>query len=153
MARGGTTVRPDVDMLANASGEDLCLRPEHERACRRYHAQHGCEPPHQDAPPRADLEGAKFAVLEGGAGRKVGSGQFHISRAVTLIIPTILIPPHLSSSSHAAPEIVESTGIRSAGYDPTTEALLVICENGDAYRYAGVTKEIYENLITVPSRE
>jgi len=66
-------------------------------------------------PPRADLEGAKFAVLEGGAGRKVGSGQFHISRAVTLIIPTILIPPHLSSSSHAAPEIVESTGIRSAG--------------------------------------
>jgi len=69
---------------------------------------------HQDAS-RADLEGAKFAVLEGGAGRKVGSGQFHISRAVTLIIPTILIPPHLSSSSHAAPEIVESTGIRSAG--------------------------------------
>ncbi|HOB17401.1 MAG TPA: KTSC domain-containing protein [Candidatus Methanoculleus thermohydrogenotrophicum] len=28
-----------------------------------------------------------------------------------------------------------------------------MCENGDAYRYAGVTKEIYENLITVPSRE
>ena len=46
-----------------------------------------------------------------------------------------------------------STGIRSIGYDPTTKALLVICESGDAYRYAGITKEVYENLIAAPSRD
>ncbi|NLA38853.1 MAG: KTSC domain-containing protein [Methanomicrobiales archaeon] len=46
-----------------------------------------------------------------------------------------------------------STGIISIGYDPTTRSLLVICESGDAYRYAGITKEVYEDLIAAPSRE
>ena len=46
-----------------------------------------------------------------------------------------------------------SPGITSIGYDPTTRSLLVICEGGDAYRYAGVTKEVYEDLIAAPSRE
>ncbi|HNT07757.1 KTSC domain-containing protein [Methanoculleus sp.] len=44
-------------------------------------------------------------------------------------------------------------GIRSIGYDPTTKALLVICESGDAYRYAGVRKEVYESLLAAPARE
>ncbi|MDK2916339.1 MAG: hypothetical protein PWR25_896, partial [Euryarchaeota archaeon] len=42
----------------------------------------------------------------------------------------------------------ESSGrpgaVRSVGYDPTTKALLVICESADAYRYAGVPKEVYD---------
>ncbi len=43
--------------------------------------------------------------------------------------------------------------IRSIGYDPTTKALLVICEGGNAYRYAGVKKEVYENLLAAPARK
>ena len=46
-----------------------------------------------------------------------------------------------------------STGIISLGYDPTTKTLLVVCGSGDAYRYAGVPKEVYENLLAAPSRE
>lgn len=46
-----------------------------------------------------------------------------------------------------------STGIRSIGYDPVTKALLVVCESGDAYRYVGVGKEVYEILLAAPSRE
>lgn len=42
--------------------------------------------------------------------------------------------------------------VRSVGYDPTTKALLVICSTGDAYRYAGVPKEVYDRLLTAPSR-
>jgi len=45
------------------------------------------------------------------------------------------------------------TGIRSIGYDPTTKALLVICGSGHAYRYVGVKKEVYDTLLTAPSRE
>lgn len=44
-------------------------------------------------------------------------------------------------------------GIRSVGYDPTTKALLVVCENASAYRYAGVPKEVYDSLLAAPSRE
>ena len=44
-------------------------------------------------------------------------------------------------------------GIRSVGYDPTTKTLLVICESANAYRYVGVPKEIYENLLAAASRE
>ncbi|NLB01495.1 MAG: KTSC domain-containing protein [Methanomicrobiales archaeon] len=46
-----------------------------------------------------------------------------------------------------------STGITSLGYDPTTKALLVICRSGDAYRYAGVPKEVYDSLFTAGSKE
>ncbi|KLK88665.1 hypothetical protein SZ63_06665 [Methanoculleus sediminis] len=46
-----------------------------------------------------------------------------------------------------------SGAIRSVGYDPTTKALLVICESADAYRYAGVPKEVYDGLLAAPSRE
>ncbi len=45
------------------------------------------------------------------------------------------------------------TGIKSFGYDPVTRALLVICEDGDAYRYTGITKEVYEDLVAAPYRE
>ena len=51
------------------------------------------------------------------------------------------------------PSSGSSGGIRSIGYDPTTKALLVICESGDAYRYVGVRKEVYENLLATPARE
>ncbi|KUK62073.1 MAG: hypothetical protein XE10_1672 [Methanoculleus marisnigri] len=44
-------------------------------------------------------------------------------------------------------------GIRSIGYDPTTKALLIICESADAYRYAGVPKEVYDDLLAAASRE
>ncbi|MDV2481092.1 KTSC domain-containing protein [Methanoculleus sp. Wushi-C6] len=44
-------------------------------------------------------------------------------------------------------------GTRSIGYDPTTKALLVICTTGNAYRYAGVPKEVYDRLLAAPSRE
>ncbi len=44
-------------------------------------------------------------------------------------------------------------GIRSIGYDPVTKALLIICESADAYRYAGVPKEVYEALLAAASRE
>ncbi|ABN58412.1 MULTISPECIES: KTSC domain-containing protein [Methanoculleus] len=46
-----------------------------------------------------------------------------------------------------------SGAVRSVGYDPTTKALLVICENAGAYRYAGVPKEVYDGLLAAPSRE
>ncbi|MDN5339634.1 MAG: hypothetical protein PWQ30_743 [Euryarchaeota archaeon] len=50
----------------------------------------------------------------------------------------------------------ESSGrpgaVRSVGYDPTTKALLVICESADAYRYAGVPKEVYDALLAAESR-
>ena len=46
-----------------------------------------------------------------------------------------------------------SGAVRSVGYDPTTKALLVICESADAYRYAGVPKEVYDALLAAPSRE
>ena len=45
-----------------------------------------------------------------------------------------------------------SGAVRSVGYDPTTKALLVICESADAYRYAGVPKEVYDALLAAPSR-
>ncbi|KAF5087632.1 KTSC domain-containing protein [Methanoculleus horonobensis] len=45
-----------------------------------------------------------------------------------------------------------SGAVRSVGYDPTTKALLVICESADAYRYAGVPKEVYDALFAAPSR-
>ncbi len=44
-------------------------------------------------------------------------------------------------------------GVRSVGYDPTTKALLVVCSTGDAYRYAGVPKEVYNSLLAAASRE
>lgn len=44
-------------------------------------------------------------------------------------------------------------GVRSIGYDPTTRALLVNCESGDAYRYAGIPKEVYDNLFAAESKE
>lgn len=44
-------------------------------------------------------------------------------------------------------------GIRSVGYDPTTKTLLVVCESGHAYRYAGVPKEVYDSLFAAASRE
>ncbi len=46
-----------------------------------------------------------------------------------------------------------SGAVRSVGYDPTTKALLVICESADAYRYAGVPKEVYDALLAAASRE
>ena len=45
------------------------------------------------------------------------------------------------------------TSIKSFGYDPVTKALLVICEDRDAYRYTGITKEVYEDLVAASSRE
>lgn len=44
-------------------------------------------------------------------------------------------------------------GIKSFGYDPTTKALLIVYESGDAYRYTGITKEVYEDLLSAPSQE
>jgi hypothetical protein len=45
------------------------------------------------------------------------------------------------------------TGITSIGYDPTTKALLVVCGSGNVYRYAGVPKEVYDNLLAAASRK
>lgn len=47
----------------------------------------------------------------------------------------------------------QSAGITSIGYDPTTKALLVVCESGNVYRYAGVKKEVYDNLLAAASRK
>lgn len=44
-------------------------------------------------------------------------------------------------------------GVRSVGYDPTTRALLVNCESGNSYRYAGVPKKVYDALLAAASRE
>lgn len=45
------------------------------------------------------------------------------------------------------------TGIKSLGYDPITKALLITCESGDAYRYTGIGKEVYDSLLAAASRE
>lgn len=47
----------------------------------------------------------------------------------------------------------QESGVRSFGYDPTTKALLINCENGNSYRYAGVPKEVYDDLRTAASKE
>jgi hypothetical protein len=44
-------------------------------------------------------------------------------------------------------------GVSSVGYDPTTKALLVVCTTGNAYRYAGVPKEVHDRLLAAPSLE
>ncbi|MCK9297911.1 KTSC domain-containing protein [Methanoculleus sp. YWC-01] len=44
-------------------------------------------------------------------------------------------------------------GVQSVGYDPVTKTLLIICENANAYRYAGVPKDVYSNLLAAASRE
>ncbi len=66
-------------------------------------------------------------------------------------------PPQPLSSSPTTPGRMSQqssmrAGVRSVAYDPTTKALLVICESGNAYRYAGVPKEAYEELLAAPSR-
>ncbi len=46
---------------------------------------------------------------------------------------------------------VDSSSIRSIGYDAATETLEVEFHHGHAYRYAGVPRLVYQNLMRAES--
>jgi hypothetical protein len=47
---------------------------------------------------------------------------------------------------------VESSLLRSVGYDPVTEVLELELRNGRIYQYFGIDELIYHELIASPSR-
>ncbi|HKP53524.1 MAG TPA: KTSC domain-containing protein [Chloroflexia bacterium] len=47
---------------------------------------------------------------------------------------------------------VESSMIDAAGCDPESRALLVILNSGKSYRYTGVPKKVYEELLAAKSK-
>jgi hypothetical protein len=47
---------------------------------------------------------------------------------------------------------VESSMLRSVGYDPATRVLELEFRNGRLYRYAEVGEEIYRELMAAPSK-
>lgn len=47
---------------------------------------------------------------------------------------------------------VESTMLRSVGYDPSTRVLELEFRNGRLYRYGEVDEEIYRELMAAPSK-
>lgn len=49
-------------------------------------------------------------------------------------------------------QTVESSVIRSVGYDPATEALEIEFHHGEIYVYAKVPPSVFEALITAPSK-
>jgi hypothetical protein len=46
---------------------------------------------------------------------------------------------------------VNSTNVRSVGYDATTETLEVEFHGGGTYRYTGVPESVYEKLMAATS--
>lgn len=48
--------------------------------------------------------------------------------------------------------VVESSNLKSVGYDPDTETLEIEFRNGSVYRYAGVPQAIYEGLMAARSK-
>ncbi len=47
---------------------------------------------------------------------------------------------------------VESSMIDAVGYDPEGRELLVIFNSGKSYRYTGVPKKVYEELLAAESK-
>lgn len=48
--------------------------------------------------------------------------------------------------------VVESSNLKSVGYDPDTETLEIEFRNGSVYRYAGVPQAIYDGLMEARSK-
>ena len=46
---------------------------------------------------------------------------------------------------------VESSNLRSVGYDESTETLEIEFSHGGVYQYFGVPKEVYEGLMSASS--
>ncbi|HQD26546.1 MULTISPECIES: KTSC domain-containing protein [Methanoculleus] len=49
-------------------------------------------------------------------------------------------------------QAVESTNIKSVGYDPEDEVLEVEFHSGGVYHYVGVPAEVYEGLLNARSK-
>jgi len=47
---------------------------------------------------------------------------------------------------------VESDMIHAVGYDPATQELEVIFNSGQIYRYTGVPRKVYEELLAAESK-
>ncbi|MGI5938045.1 KTSC domain-containing protein, partial [Methanoculleus thermophilus] len=60
-----------------------------------------------------------------------------------------------SSPLYSSPmqrQAVESTNIKSVGYDPEDEVLEVEFHSGGVYHYVGVPAEVYEGLLNARSK-
>ena len=49
-------------------------------------------------------------------------------------------------------QIVESTSIKSVGYDPEEEVLEVEFQSGRVYQYIGVPRDVYAGLLAARSK-
>jgi hypothetical protein len=46
---------------------------------------------------------------------------------------------------------VESSNLRSVGYDPATQTLEIEFHSGGVYQYVGVPPSVYQDLLAAPS--
>ncbi|BBL67019.1 hypothetical protein MchiMG62_02000 [Methanoculleus chikugoensis] len=65
--------------------------------------------------------------------------------------PATLIPtPPVTSAMQR--QTVESTNIKSVGYDPEDEVLEVEFHSGGVYHYVGVPPDVYEGMLAARSK-
>ncbi|MEM2161095.1 MAG: KTSC domain-containing protein [Candidatus Nitrosotenuis sp.] len=47
---------------------------------------------------------------------------------------------------------VQSSNLRSVGYDPNTRTLEIEFHSGGIYQYSGISQQMYEGLMSAPSK-
>jgi HAMP domain-containing protein len=63
-----------------------------------------------------------------------------------------LLSPHRPLPSPMQRQTVESTNIKSVGYDPEDEVLEVEFHSGGVYHYVGVPPDVYEGMLAARSK-